>query len=125
MEIFGQKYGLLYSVGAMEELKEHCPDHDLNKLGRLLDDAKGGKEMLCILSRWHEKAEAMKARLEGREYQEHPLEMELLDLVPMQDFNEMMGEAVAVMFRDREQTVETEEPTRNGKKKEAPAEKSS
>lgn len=125
MEIFGHKYGLLYSVGAMEELKENCPDHDLNKLGRLLDDAKGGKEMLCIMSRWHEKAEAMKARLEGREYQEHPLEMELLDLVPMQDFNEMMGEAVAVMFRDREQTVETEEPTKNGKKKEAPAEKSS
>jgi hypothetical protein len=125
MEIFGHEYGLLYSVGAMEELKEHCPDHDLNKLGRLLDDAQGGKEMLCIMSRWHEKAEAMKARLEGREYQEHPLEMELLDLVPMQDFNEMMGEAVAVMFRDREQTVETEEPTKNGKKKEAPAEKSS
>lgn len=125
MEIFGHEYGLLYSVGAMEELKEHCPDNDLNKLGRLLDDAKGGKEMLCIMSRWHEKAEAMKARLEGREYQEHPLEMELLDLVPMQDFNEMMGEAVAVMFRDREQTVETEEPTKNGKKKEAPAEKSS
>lgn len=125
MEIFGHEYGLLYSVGAMEELREHCPDHDLNKLGRLLDDAQGGKEMLCILSRWHEKAEAMKARLEGREYQEHPLEMELLDLVPMQDFNEMMGEAVAVMFRDREQTVETEEPTKNGKKKEAPAEKSS
>lgn len=125
MEIFGHEYGLLYSVGAMEELREHCPDHDLNKLGRLLDDAQGGKEMLCIMSRWHEKAEAMKARLEGREYQEHPLEMELLDLVPMQDFNEMMGEAVAVMFRDREQTVETEEPTKNGKKKEAPAEKSS
>lgn len=125
MEIFGHEYGLLYSVGAMEELREHCPDHDLKKLGRLLDDAQGGKEMLCIMSRWHEKAEAMKARLEGREYQEHPLEMELLDLVPMQDFNEMMGEAVAVMFRDREQTVETEEPTKNGKKKEAPAEKSS
>lgn len=125
MEIFGHEYGLLYSVGAMEELREHCPDHELNKLGRLLDDAQGGKQLLCIMSRWHEKAEAMKARLEGREYQEHPLEMELLDLVPMQDFNEMMGEAVAVMFRDREQTVETEEPTKNGKKKEAPTEKSS
>ncbi len=125
MEIFGHDYGLLYSVGAMEELKERCPDHDLNKLGLLLDDAKGGKEMLCILSKWHEKAEAMKARMEGREYQEHPLEMELLDLVNMQDFNELMGQAVAVMFRDREQTVETEEPTKNGKKKEAPAEKSS
>lgn len=125
MEIFGHDYGLLYSVGAMEELKERCPDHDLNKLGSLLDDAKGGKEMLCILSKWHEKAEAMKARMEGREYQEHPLEMELLDLVNMQDFNELMGQAVAVMFRDRKQTVETEEPTKNGKKKEAPAEKSS
>ena len=63
MEIFGHEYGLLYSVGAMEELREHCPDHDLNKLGRLLDDAQGGKEMLCIMSRWHEKAEAMKAKI--------------------------------------------------------------
>lgn len=122
MKIFGYEYGLLYSVGAMDELKAQCPEQDLNNLGQLLDTPEGGKTMLCIMSRWHEKAEAMKARLEGREYTEQPLQPELLDFVPVQDFNEFMGEAVAVMYRDRRQTVETEteEPDKNRKKKEDP-----
>ncbi len=120
MKVFGKEYGLLYSVGAMGELKETCPDKDLNKLGELLNTPDGGKKMLCIMSRWYEKAEAMQARLEGREYTEQPLQAELLDFVPVQDFNEMMAEAVDVMFRDRQATVETEEPDKNRKKKEDP-----
>ena len=121
MKVFGHEYGLIYSVGAMGELKETCPDKDLNKLGELLNTPDGGKKMLCIMSRWFEKAEAMQARLEGREYTEQPLREELLDLIPMQDFNELMNEAVSVMYRDRQATVETEEPDKNRKKKEDPA----
>lgn len=120
MKIFDHEYGLLYSVGAMDELKAQCPGQDLNNLGQLLDTPEGGKTMLCIMSRWHEKAEAMQAHVEGREYTERPLQPELLDFVPVQDFNEFMGEAVAVMFRDRQPTVETEEPDKNSKKKEDP-----
>lgn len=120
MKVFGKEYGLLYSVGAMEELKAQCPDRDLKNLGQLLDTPEGGKQLLCIMSRWYEKAEAMQARLEGREYTEQPLQAELLDFVPLQEFNEMMGEAVEVMFRDRQATVETEEPDKNRKKKEDP-----
>jgi len=120
MKVNGKEYGLLYCVGAMAELKEQCPDRDLNNLRQLLDTPEGGKQLLCIMSRWHEKAEAMQARLEGREYTEQPLQAELLDFVPVQDFNEMMAEAVDVMFRDRQATVETEEPDKNRKKKEDP-----
>ena len=120
MEVFGHNYGLLYSVGAMDELKAQCPGQDLNNLGQLLETAEGGKTLLCIMSRWHEKAEAMQARLEGSEYTEQPLQPELLDFIPVQDFNELMGEAVAVMYRDRRETVETEEPQKNGKKKQDP-----
>jgi len=120
MKIFGHEYGLIYSVGAMGELKEQCPDKDLKNLRQLLDTPEGGKQLLCIMSRWHEKAAAMQARLEGREYEEKPLQAELLDFVPVQDFNEMLAEAVDVMFRDRQATVETEEPDKNRKKKEDP-----
>lgn len=120
MKVFGKEYGLLYSVGAMEELKAQCPDRDLKNLGQLLDTPEGGKQLLCIMSRWYEKAEAMQARLEGRKYTEQPLQAELLDFVPMQEFNEMLAEAVDVMFRDRQATVETEEPDKNRKKKEGP-----
>ena len=120
MKVNGQEYGLLYSVGAMAELKEQCPDQDLKNLRQLLDTPEGGKQLLCIMSRWHEKAEAFKARLEGREYTEQPLQAELLDFVPVQEFNEMLAEAVDVMFRDRQATVETEEPDKNRKKKEDP-----
>lgn len=120
MKVNGKEYGLLYSVGAMAELKEQCPDQDLKNLRQLLDTPEGGKQLLCIMSRWHEKAEAFKARLEGREYTEQPLQAELLDFVPVQEFNEMLAEAVEVMFRDRQATVETEEPDKNRKKKEDP-----
>ncbi len=120
MKIFGHEYGLIYSVGAMGELKETCPDKDLNKLGELLNTPDGGKKMLCIMSRWYEKAEAMQARLEGREYSEQPLQIEWLDFMPMQEFNEAISEAVDVMFSDRQATVETEEPDKNRKKKEDP-----
>jgi len=120
MKVNGKEYGLLYSVGAMAELKEQCPDQDLKNLRQLLDTPEGGKQLLCIMSRWHEKAEAFKARLEGREYTEQPLQAELLDFVPVQEFNEMLAEAVDVMFRDRQATVETEEPDKNRKKKEDP-----
>lgn len=122
MKVNGKEYGLLYSVGAMAELKEQCPDKDLKNLRQLLDTPEGGKQLLCIMSRWHEKAAAMQARLEGREYEEKPLQAELLDFVPVQDFNEMLAEAVDVMFRDRQATVETQEPPDNNrKKKEDPA----
>lgn len=121
MKVFGKEYGLLYSVGAMAELKEQCPDQDLKNLKQLLDTPEGGKQLLCIMSRWHEKAEAMQARIEGREYTEQPLQIEWLDFMPMQEFNEAISEAVDVMFRDRQATVETEEPDKNRKKKEDPA----
>lgn len=120
MKVFDKEYGLLYSVGAMAELKEQCQDKDLKNLKQLLDTPEGGKQLLCIMSRWHEKAEAMQARLEGREYEEKQLQAELLDFVPVQDFNDMLAEAVDVMFRDRQATVETEEPDKNRKKKENP-----
>jgi len=120
MKVNGKEYGLLYCVGAMAELKEQCPNQDLKNLRQLLDTPEGGKQLLCIMSRWHEKAAAMQARLEGREYTEQPLPAELLDFVPVQDFNEMLSEAVDVMFRDRQATVETEEPDKNRKKKEDP-----
>ncbi len=120
MKVNGKKYGLLYSVGAMAELKEQCPDKDLKNLRQLLDTPEGGKQLLCVMSRWYEKAEAFKARLEGREYTEQPIQAELLDFVPVQEFNEMLAEAVDVMFRDRQATVETEEPEKNRKKKEDP-----
>ena len=120
MKVNGKEYGLLYCVGAMAELKEQCPNQDLKNLRQLLDTPEGGKQLLCIMSRWHEKAEAFKARLEGREYTEQPLQAELLDFVPVQEFNEMLAEAVDVMFRDRQATVETEEPDKNRKKKEDP-----
>lgn len=120
MKVFDKEYGLLYSVGAMAELKEQCQDKDLKNLKQLLDTPEGGKQLLCIMSRWHEKAEAMQARLEGREYSEQPLQIEWLDFMPMQEFNEAISEAVDVMFRDRQATIETEEPDKNRKKKEDP-----
>ena len=77
MKVFDKEYGLLYSVGAMAELKEQCQDKDLKNLKQLLDTPESGKQLLCIMSRWHEKAEAMQAQQAIA--REHAATIELLE----------------------------------------------
>ena len=125
MKIFGHEYGMLYTVGAQSEIAKLCPGEDLTKL---LDALKGktgerngnAAEIVCILSRWHEKAEAFKASAEGRDYEEAPVTREILELIDVDSFGALLSEAFAVMNGDSEKTVETEDvaPSKKEKKDE-------
>ena len=124
MEIFGREYGLLYSVGAMEDVRKICPDQDLNRLGEV-PRLEGGMKLIIILSKWHEKAEALMANMEGREYVQQPITEELLSYVPVDKLPELISEALHVMGAQKAPSVETEEPKNGKKKEERPAQKSS
>lgn len=124
MEIFGHEYGLLYSVGAMEDVRKICPDQDLNRLGEV-PRLEGGMKLIIILSKWHEKAEAFMANMEGREYVQQPITEELLSYVPVDKLPELISEALHVMGAQKAPSVETEEPKNGKKKEERPAQKSS
>lgn len=115
MELFGREYGLLLSVGAEQEIARLCPEEDLRRLREVLigtDSAafERTKELLCILSRWHEKARAF--REPG--YEPQPLTQELLDLATPAQFLALQAEAMRRFTEDRKQTVEAEASKKNG-----------
>ena len=125
MKVFGHEYGMLYSVGAQSEIAKLCPGEDLTNLLEALKGKTGERngnaaEIICILSRWHEKAEAFKASAEGREYEEKPITKELTELIDVDSFGALLSEAFAVMNGDSKKTVETEDvaPSKKEKKDE-------
>lgn len=109
--------GFLFCVGAEQELARLCPGGDLRRLremlsGRTADSISAAIELLCILSRWHEKAQARE--IPG--YEPDPLTREELELIPDAQFQRLQAAALAAMVRDQQQTVEAE----GEKKDEAP-----
>lgn len=118
MEIFGREYGFLHSVGAEQEIARLCPEGDLRNLRALLggsgDEAiESAKELLCILSRWFEKAKAFSEP----GYEPKPLTKELLDLLTPLQFLALQAEAMRRFREDEKQTVEAEAAKKNGERK--------
>lgn len=114
MKILGKEYGFLLSVGAEQELARLCPEGELGKLGEALrgnteSSIYAGKEVICILSRWYEKAQSFS----DPGYEPQPLSHELLDLLPVATYREVQAEAMAAFARDRQQTVEAEDAKKN------------
>lgn len=109
-ESIKRQYGFLFCVGAEADLARLCPGGDLSRLrevaaGRRADTIETSIEMVCILSRWHEKARALEC---GPEYVQRPLEPEELKLLTLPAFAELQAEAMAAVRRDSEQTVEAQ-----------------
>ena len=118
MEILGREYGLLFCVGAEREIMELCPDGDLKNLQALLSASKADAvqkcvEMICVLSRWHEKAAALENGAEGAQ---DPLTPELIELLPFAQFQALQAEAARCILRDCGRSVEAAP----GKKEKAP-----
>lgn len=117
-QLFGREYGFLYSVGAEQEIARLCPGEDLKRIREILvgstaETIEKRVQILCILSRWHEKARELE---EGAGYEPKPLTSEELLLLPNVRFQELHSEALQAMLRDQGRTVEAEP----AKKDEAP-----
>ena len=102
-----REHGFLFCVGAEEEAARLCPGGSLAGLKELItgntaEALQGRAELVCSLSRWHEKARA----LEESGYRESPLTMDELQLLPAAAFKQLFQEAFAAILRDSRQTVE-------------------
>ena len=64
-----------------------------------------GVELICILSKWHEKARALEL---GAGCEQRPLTKDEILLLPLPAFKQLQAEALAAMARDGQQTVEAE-----------------
>lgn len=109
MRIGEKEYGFRYTVGAEEEIARLCPGEDLRRIAELLRDmtptgVRARAELLCVLSRWDEKAR----HFENSEHVEQPLTMELLALQPKAVFVELQNEAFAAIKADSQPSVEAE-----------------
>ena len=118
VETIGRPYGFLFSVGAEQEIARLCPNEDLTQLRGVLTGKSAAAlstrvDMLCVLSKWHEKA---KAREAGGDYEETPLTREELLLLTTAEYEQLLAEALSAMVRDQGRTVEAE----TGKKEKAP-----
>lgn len=114
MEILGHEYGFLFSVGAEEELAARCPEGNIGRMKELLTAEnpkrqENTKALLLILSKWYEAGR----RFEEPGYEPQPLTEELLQLLPVNAFQQLQAEAFSAMVRDSRQTVEAEAPKKN------------
>ena len=117
MNIFGNEYGFMLTVGASEEISELCPDGDLSRLGEVLQGSYSQTigtvtKMLLAMSRAYD----LNRAFEGHP-QDHPeLTANMLKALPQDKFLEAQGEAMAAFRNDTKTTVEVEP----SKKKENP-----
>lgn len=109
MKIMGKEYGLRYTVGAQEEIAALKDDPELGKI-------KVTAQIPLILSKWHEKAESLLAKEEGREYEPQPLDYETVQHLTQLEFDELLRECERVRKRDSERTVEEAAPAEAEKK---------
>lgn len=113
MNIFGHEYGMLYTVGAQQELAALCPDGDLTRLkevtqGKISEVTPEAAKIPMILSDWHERAKSLEAATEGGSYTPAPLSWDVIQMLTVQQFGELMGEAFLTMSRDMGRTVEAD-----------------
>lgn len=114
--IRGRSFGLLCSIGAMDEISEKLvPDHDWGHLDSIFGDnstenTKLYVQLALILSRWHEASE----KYFDPAYEEHPLTPELISYIP--DVQMLVTAVVGTLGGDRTGTIDTEEiPTKNAR----------
>ena len=102
--------GFLFCVGAEQEIARLCPGQDLTRMKEFFAGNNAaaidfGVELICILSRWYEKARALEL---GAGYEQRPLTKEEILLLPLPAFKQLQAEALTAMARDGQQTVEAE-----------------
>lgn len=111
MEYKGRKIGFRRSVGAVSDLAKIAPDGKVERLGEIFNEEnlgatiEGGAQFLAILNKWYEKALVF----ENPDYKPDPVPAEWFMALDMDDFAELMNEAMKQMGIDDQVTVEAVE----------------
>jgi hypothetical protein len=118
MEYNGRKIGFKRTVGAVSDLAKIAPDGRVDRLGEIFSEdnlgltLESGAKFLAILNKWYEKSLVF----ENKGYVPDPIPEEWFLALDMEDFTEIMSEAMRQFGVDDEVTVEAVEP--KGKKNE-------
>lgn len=118
MEYQGRKIGFKRTVGAVTDLAKLAPDGRVDRLGELFTEEnlgltiESGARFLAILNKWYEKSLVF----ENKGYKPDPIPEEWFLSLDMDEFTELMNDAMKSFGLDDEVTVEAVEP--KGKKNE-------
>ena len=111
MEYNGRKIGFKRTVGAVSDLTKLAPDGRVDRLGEIFtEDNLGltlecGAKFLAILNKWYEKSLVF----ENKGYTPDPIPEEWFLSLDMDDFTELMNEAMKQFGLDDQTTVEAVE----------------
>ena len=110
MKVHGREVFFLKTVGAVCDVEEHCPEHNLKNIAALMDAETTSERIngfiviICALNKGYEEAK----HYEDESYTPNPLTKEELMHVPYDDLKELFVEATKV-FYSMDQTVEVED----------------
>ena len=109
MNIFGEEYGFLLTVGASAEIADLCPDGDLNRMNELLS-GKMSKTIdftasfIAAMAKGYDQARMY----EGHSITHKPLTAEMVKALPSEEFANVQKAALAAFRGDTKTTVEVE-----------------
>lgn len=112
MEYNGRKIGFKRTVGAVSDLTKLAPDNRIDRLGELFNEdnlgltLESGAHFLAILNKWYEKSLVF----ENKGYTPDPIPVEWFMSLDMDDFTELMNDAMKQFGEDDAVTVEAVEP---------------
>ena len=116
MDYNGRKIGFKRTVGAVSEMAKLAPDGRMDRLGEMFSQdnlgltLESGAQFLAILNKWYEKSLVF----ENKGYTPDPVPVEWFLSLDMDDFMNIMNEAMTQFGIDDAVTVEAVEP--RGKK---------
>ena len=116
MEYKGRKIGFRRTVGAVSDLTKLAPDGRIDRLGEVFSEdnlgvtLESGAQFLAILNKWYERSLVF----ENKDYKPNPLPVDWFMSLDMDDFTELMNDALKQFGADDAITVEAVEP--KGKK---------
>ena len=118
MEYNGRKIGFKRTVGAVSDLAKLAPDGRADRLGEIFNEddlgltLASGAKFLAILNKWYEKSLVF----EDKGYTPDPVPEEWFLSLDMDDFTQLMNDAMKQFGIDDQVTVEAIEA--KGKKNE-------
>ena len=112
MEYNGRKIGFKRTVGAVSDLAKLAPDGRMDRLGEIFSEndlgltLESGAQFLAILNKWYEKSLVF----EDKDYIPDPIPEEWFMSLDMDDFMELMNQAMKQFEEDDKATIEAVEP---------------
>lgn len=111
MDYCGRKIGFKRTVGAVSDLSKLAPDGRIDRIGELFTEdnlgltLESGAHFLAILNKWYEKSLVF----EDKSYKPDPIPVDWFMSLDMDDFTNLMNEAMKQFGIDDEVTVEAVE----------------